>query len=236
MKTIKQDDDQQQKVHVQQLDHQVNDIEYSTHYKNICCAGTMNYNNWYHGGDLYLLHMNTTTPADRKLNVFNKLKNRTGVHSLTWSEHFVQTVMCGNHDGSINFWNVNKGRKLVSLVGDKGYPINSVDWNQLDNDYILTAASSSRVKMFDISNLDYVSSAYTEHTRSVNDVKWNTNNKDEFATASDDGYLKIWDRRASDQASVNTLMDRSDTSGLKCIDWHKKDVCIIDYSFSIVLI
>ena len=69
-----------------------------------------------------------------------------------------------------------------------------------------------------------MSSAFTEHTRPVNDVKWNTNNKDEFATACDDGTLKIWDRRSSDQSSVNTLLDRTDPSGLKCLDWHKREV------------
>ena len=89
-------------IAIQLLDHQINDLEYSTHYHNICCAGTMNYSGWYHDGDLYLLHLNksSTTGANR-LNVFNKLKNRTGVHALTWSEHYIQTILCGNHDGSM---------------------------------------------------------------------------------------------------------------------------------------
>ena len=53
----------------------------------------------------------------------------------------------------INFWNVNRSKRLVSVQADKGYFVSAVDWNQLDHDYVLTASSSSRVKMFDISSM-----------------------------------------------------------------------------------
>jgi WD40 repeat protein len=207
------------------LDNEINDIEYSTYYRDVCCVGTMNHSHFFHGGDLYLYHMSTENHKFQQLG--GRIRNRVGIHTLTWSEHYVQTIVCGNHDGTIHFWNVNKGKRLVSLQADKGYPISAVDWNHLDHNYILSASSSSRVKLFDISNLDYISSSYMEHTKAVNDAKWNTNNKDEFATVSDDGLLKIWDRRTADQSSVNTLMDRTDPAPLSCVDWHKKDDWLI---------
>lgn len=216
-------------IHI--LDHEINDLEYSTFYSDVCCVGTMSYGHWFHTGDLYLIgpspppsssnHSRATTT------ILSKLKNRTGVHALTWSEHYTQTVMCGNHDGSVSFWQVNHGKQLVSVQCDKGYAISDVDWNQLDHDWILTSSHSSRVKLFDINHLEFAASSYTEHTKSVNGIRWNTNNRDEFATVSDDGLLKVWDRRTSDYSSVNTMLDRTDPAALTCLDWHKRDDWLI---------
>jgi WD40 repeat protein len=137
----------------------------------------------------------------------------------------VSTIACANHDGSINLWNVNSGKRLVSVKAEKGSSLKSIDWNNLETDLILTGSFSSRVKLFDINNLEIIVGIFAEHTNIVNSVKWNTNNRDEFASVSEDGLCKIWDRRANNKTSVNTLMDRQSPGALRCCDWHKQNVC-----------
>lgn len=222
-------------IHV--LDHEINDLEYSTFFTNVCCVGTMNYSSWiHHTGDLYLIAPTTTTvnsPTPPTTTIVSKLRNRTGIHAVNWSEFYTQTVLCGNHDGSMSFWQVNHGERLASVQSDKGYAISDVDWNQLDHDYLLSASLSSRIQLFhigDASNDDDDEdkdnktsrdgsggggmwcegvASFLEHTKSVNAIRWNTNHRDEFASVSDDGSLKIWDRRMNDYSSVNTMADRS---------------------------
>jgi WD40 repeat protein len=93
-----------------------------------------------------------------------KYNNGIGINSLTWSEYYVSTVACANHDGSnfrsltlhyfkgLNLWNVNNGKKLVSVQAEKGGPLKAVDWNHLEPDLILTGSFSSRVKLFDVNS------------------------------------------------------------------------------------
>lgn len=59
---------------IQKLPDQINDVQFSTYYKNICCVGTFNYNDWYHSGDLYVLHVNHEKDDETVLD--QKLKSR----------------------------------------------------------------------------------------------------------------------------------------------------------------
>eukprot|EP00761_Pharyngomonas_kirbyi_P001026 gb/GECH01001027.1/.p1 GENE.gb/GECH01001027.1/~~gb/GECH01001027.1/.p1 ORF type:complete len:355 (+),score=83.26 gb/GECH01001027.1/:1-1065(+) len=205
---------------VQKLDYEVTDVEYSTEYKDVLCASTFQFGNWYHNGTLHVYHLNHSDEHNPKFEKLASHDNRTGIRKINWSEHYTSTVISANDDCTVSFWDVNNGKKEATLKAHHT-PVTAVNWNQLSHDFILTASDSSRIKLFDISNLEYVLTLYAEHTKSISDVKWNDNNPDEFASTSHDGLLKIWDRRSD--TSVNTLLDRDDGSPLLCCDWHKRD-------------
>ena len=75
---------------------------------------------------------------------------------------------------AICLWNINEGKKVVSTLTDKGYSITCIDWNQFNDSstLLLVGSSSSRIKMFDTRNFEYVVDQFTEHSKTVNDVKY----------------------------------------------------------------
>jgi WD40 repeat protein len=125
------------------LNCEINDIEYSTHYMN-----------WYHDGSLHLFHTShTKKPSIEHL---RSHPNKIAINSINWSEYFVDCVVCGNHDGSISIWNVNKGIQTARVMADKGYNISSTSWNQLIKEYILVGSTSSRIKLFDVKSMNQI--------------------------------------------------------------------------------
>ncbi|KAF0985066.1 hypothetical protein FDP41_000105 [Naegleria fowleri] len=221
--------------------HSIHSLAYSTHYGNVCCVGTFDLNHWYHRGEIHVCHVssfnNISENGDSTFHDLNEkplikqiavLDNKVGVNKLMWSEIFKELVASANHDGTVTLWNVNQSQKVISILADKGYSIKCVDWNQFGDSatLVLVGSTSSRIKLFDSRNFEYVVEQFAEHTKVINDVKWNNNNKDEFASVSDDGLVKIWDKRVKN--SINTLLDREQGgSPLKCCDWHKQNDWIL---------
>ncbi|KAL0490470.1 peroxin [Acrasis kona] len=215
-------------VHIQKLEYDVNDVQFSTYYQNVFCCGTFDYNGWFHDGNLYVLRLKNDVNEESRQNnlsteILAKCPNKIGINAIVWSEKYVSSVACANHDGSVTVWDVNKTKRQVTVQAEKGHALHSIDWNHLDYNYLLCGSASSRVKLFDLNNFEIILATFAEHSRTINDVKWNNNNRDEFATVSEDGLCKIWDRRSKTQTSVNTLLDRKQPTALKCCDWHKRD-------------
>ncbi|KAG2381671.1 hypothetical protein C9374_006055 [Naegleria lovaniensis] len=221
--------------------HSIHSLAYSTHYRNVCCVGTFDLNHWYHRGEIHVCHVSSfnkiSEDDETSFHDLNEkplikqiavLDNKVGVNKLVWSEIFKELIASANHDGTVTLWNVNQSQKVISILADKGYSISCVDWNQFGDSatLLLVGSTSSRIKLFDSRNFEYVVEQFAEHTKVINDVKWNTNNKDEFASVSDDGLVKIWDKRVKN--SINTLLDREQGgSPLKCCDWHKQNDWIL---------
>nr|QRZ58750.1 Gsp-co-occurring protein 1 [Malawimonas jakobiformis] len=204
------------------LDFEATDLQYSPFYQSIVCVGTFDYGNWVHTGSLWLCHVDKERDEQKpSITSLATVDNGTGVQALTWSEHYVNSIMTANYDWSISFWNANKAEKVLSCAAHSA-PVRDVDWNTHIHDYVLTASDSSRIKLWDLINLEHVVSQFAEHTKAVNAVRWNNNNQEQFASSSDDGLVKIWDRRSAD-ASVTTLFDRESGSAMLCCDWHKSD-------------
>jgi WD40 repeat protein len=83
------------------------------------------------------------------------LENKIGIKEINWSESFVDMLVCGNYDGSINFWNVNKKKQKSMVDIEEGYEINSVSWNSLNQKKILVGSSSSRIFLLDLESKIY---------------------------------------------------------------------------------
>lgn len=73
----------------------------------------------------------------------------------------------------MTLWNVNQSQKVISILADKGYSIKCVDWNQFGDSatLVLVGSTSSRIKLFDSRNFEYVVEQFAEHTKVINDVK-----------------------------------------------------------------
>ena len=73
----------------------------------------------------------------------------------------------------ISLWNLNETKKISTTLVDKGYNITCVDWNNFNDSstLILIGSSSSRIKLFDSRNLEYVVQQFGEHSKIINDIK-----------------------------------------------------------------
>ena len=79
--------------------HCINTLSYSTYYRNICCVGTFDLNNWYHGGEINVCKI--SKEFDRPtIKLLACLDNKIGIHKLVWSEIFKELITTANHDGS----------------------------------------------------------------------------------------------------------------------------------------
>ena len=74
---------------------------------------------------------------------------------------------------ALSLWNLNETKKIITTLVDRGYHIKCIDWNQFNDSstLILIGSSSSRIKLFDSRNLEYVVEQFGEHSKMVNDVK-----------------------------------------------------------------
>lgn len=146
------------------LDFEGKDVQFSTQYKNICCVGTFDVFNWYHNGSIFIVNT-------KEQKVLKKFDNKIGVHKLSLSENYPEILLSANHDGSMNIWNINESKLLSNIVCEEGYPISSLNWNNLIKNLILVGSTSSRIELFDSNNFSEILTIFAEHTKSVNDVK-----------------------------------------------------------------
>lgn len=146
------------------LDFEGKDVQFSTHFKNICCVGTFDVLNWYHKGSIFVINT-------KEQRVLKKFDNKIGVHKLSLSENYPEILISANHDGSMNIWDINKSKMVSNIVCEEGYPLSSVNWNNLIQNLILVGSTSSRIELFDSNNFSEILTIFAEHTKSVNDVK-----------------------------------------------------------------
>ena len=146
-----------------QFDFEATDVSFSTYYKNICAVSTMELNSWYHNGSIYILD-------SIESKIIQKIDNKIGIHQLCWSEFYHDLLLCSNHDGTFNLWNIND-KKKTEVLSEEGYHITSIDWNNLKKELILVGSESSRIQLFDGSNLSKIKNTFAEHTKFIYDVK-----------------------------------------------------------------
>jgi WD40 repeat protein len=143
--------------------YEATDVSFSTYYKNICAVSTMEMKNWYHNGSIYIIDT-----VESK--ILQKFDNKIASNKICWSEHFTDLILSANHDGTFNLININN-KKTNEVLSEEGYRITSLDWNNLKKEFILIGSESSRIQLFDGSNLTQISKNFAEHTKCIHDVK-----------------------------------------------------------------
>ena len=80
----------------------INTISYSTHYRDVCCIGTFDLNNWYHGGKIHICQIAPSQfPTEERPTIKSiaNMDNKIGIHKLVWSEVFKELIATANDDG-----------------------------------------------------------------------------------------------------------------------------------------
>lgn len=102
-------------------------------------------------------------------------------------------------DSCLILWDARSGSDPVIKV-EKAHnaDLHCVDWNPVDENYILTGSADSSVRMFDRRNLTSAGVGspvhkFEGHKAAVLCVQWSPDNPTVFGSAAEDGVLNIWD-------------------------------------------
>ncbi len=118
----------------------------------------------------------------------NKNADLDGLNDVV-NAPFPNSVAVWSYDGKITFWNTNNLQKISSIQASEQYNYSAASFSK-DNRYMVTAASGTVAKVWDLSNGRLVQSL-SGHSRIVRLGRFSPT-EDAIATASFDGTVKIW--------------------------------------------
>lgn len=156
--------------------------------------------------------------------VLGFVAHKESIEDIVFSPNDVNVFATCSSDHHIKMWTVDlscldqidpnnlvdsvkSGVQLVFSWEAHNCDVNVIDWNKIDQQYIVSGGDDGTIKVWDISNmmssLDgtevkdpeqfvvFTSGDY--HKEPITSVEWNPNDSSEFAAACEEGRVTIWD-------------------------------------------
>lgn len=131
-----------------------------------------------------------------------------------------KSMAVGTADGTVQIWDVEKGRKLRTMIASLGSRVSSLDWNR---HLLSTGSRNGSVLTHDVRIAKHLTCTHeTVSKGEVCGLTWSLDG-DRLASGSNDNFVHIWDFASPDRGQVAaacpTAVLEGHTSAVKALAW-----------------
>lgn len=141
------------------------------------------------------------------------LHENQSVTSLSWI-HDGKSIAVGTLDGFAQIWDVEKIRKLRTMIATPGFRVGSMSWHR---HLLSTGSKNGAVLTHDVRIAKHL--IISHNTRSQNEVcglSWSPDGQ-QLATGSNDNFIRIWDINKDKVIPTHTL--EGHRSAVRALSW-----------------